>query len=597
MWLGLVYLVALCVFDSSAVRPKRSLFDGVRVCGPAATQNYVVLSTEPTRTVCGSGSYRGQECNPAQSQDFRKNPDISQFIVEHNPTEQLSRCARSVKDNYGSWDSGHSRSSKQRWSSRSARDREIMDEEDDEEDEDKAFSSLPKGRYLLIPTTSNLEDILKSKDPQFKTSPYPPTTTQQVRRNSERLAQESYGMDSLGFQTETPPVQQVPAFDQNCPQCNKKASAQKTMSTQPMNPKYFKQLLQANPNFVKKILEENSLIRQRRFSGNDRKAKSASLSLAEKVDPQSNLARPKPTPIVNPKAYSSSRNVVGNPNKPISSRVPSKKSILELFPKHLLQEIQGQVPRSLQPANNVRNNFKENPQSSQIPQHQRTAAKQNTRFTVPSQLNEPHARQNLQTPSSLVGHGSTSSPASPERNLNLRSVPKGITVPVAAASPAPSTMPSTNRMSLPNQEIPQSTRFPTMPSSENMMQRRPQEARALSKTNPPAAAQVPAPTAPSFGEMSRSVDVSGKSSSLPAPDSVSASSKTFDSGTVLTKPSRPPPPQSSEHIIGLPSPSSANTGSNLSETPTNSATPQDTPTVKNVDFARQENTDIIPNSK
>lgn len=593
MWLGLVYLVAVCVFETSAVRTKRSVLGETRFCRPAPTQNSVLLSADSPRTIRVTGSCPGEEFGASQRvDDFREDPAFPQLISDRNPVNELSRCARSIKDTYDSYEF-RPRSSNQRWSSRPARDRDVTDDEDEEVYEGKALRSLPKGRYLLIPTTSDLEDILKSKDPHLETDNYSPSTIKRVGRESKespyrkQSPQEEYEIDSSVSQTESPPTQ-VPAFEKNCPHCNKMASPQKTMFKQPTDSKYFQHLLQTNPTFLRKFFE-NRQIRPRRFPGFDRKANNS----ADNVDQVGNRVRSNNPPVVNPKAHQSPRNVIGTQNKPTVLQRPSRALPLELFPKHILAEIQSQVPRSIKPAKNVQNNFQENPQSLRLPQNQRMPMNQNSGQTVAATPNESYPRPNLQS------NGQINLPAHPPRKSNLTSIPKGFTVPAAASNPAIS---SQTRMSNPNQNTPESSRFPVMPSLENQMPRRPQETRAPPspqvKINPPSlealskTGQAPptAKEAPNYGEMSRNLDVSATSSSLSVPPS--APSKAPGSDSVPPKPARPSP-RTPDTL-----PSLANTGSPLPETPPKSANVQETPMVKNVNFPRQENVDLVtPSSK
>lgn len=563
MWLGIVYLLAaVCVFDASAVRSKRSLFGGTRICRPTTptqTQN----SADSPRSVRVTGSScPGEEFSASQNvEDLREDPAFPQLFTDRNPVEELSRCARSIKDTYDSWES-RPRSSNRRWSSRSAR-----DDEDEEVYEDKAFPSLPKGRYLLIPTTSNLEDILKSKDPHLSTSNYSPSTMKQVGRESKELpyrkltSQHQYEMDSSVFQTETAPIQ-VPAFDKNCPHCNKMASSQKTMSKQPTDSKYFQQLLQTNPTFLRKFFE-NRQIRPRRFSGYDRKANTDAIISADNVDPVGSRVRSKTSPVVNPKSHQSPRNVIGAQNRSNVPQGPSKPLPLELFPKHLLAEIQSQVPQSMKPVKNIQSNFQGNPQNLRLSQTQRLPMNQNSGQTVPSQPNETYARLNLQS------NGQSNFPANPPKKSNS------------------------------NLKTPESSRFPSMPSSENQMHRRPQETRAPSspqvKINPSGLdslsktgqAASTAKEAPNFREISRNLDFSATSPSLAPP----AELKSTGPDPVPKKPARP-----SSQTPETP-PALANTGSIQGEAPPNSAKFQETPIVKIVNYSRQENPDITPPSK
>lgn len=566
MWLGLVYLLAaVCVFDASAVRSKRSLFGGTRICRPhTPTQNSVFLSADSPRSTRVTGSScPGEEFSASQNVE---DPAFPQLFTDRNPVEELSRCARSVKDTYESWES-RPRSSNQRWSSRSARDRDATDDEDEEVYEDKAFPSLPKGRYLLIPTTSDLEDILKSKDPHLSTNNYSPSTMKQVGRESKELpyrkrtSQDQYEMDSSVFKTQTPPIQ-VPAFDKNCPHCNKMASTQKTMFKQPTDSKYFQQLLQTNPSFLRKFFE-NRQIRPRRFSGYDRKANTDAIISADNVDPVGSRVRSKTSPVVNPKSHQSPRNVIGAQNKSNVPQGPSKPLPLELFPKHLLAEIQSQVPQSIKPAKNIQSNFQGNPQNLRLPQTQRFPMNQNSGQTVPSQPNETYARLNLQS------NGQSNFPANPPKKSN------------------------------PNLKTPESSRFPSMPSSENQMHRRPQETRApsspqvkinsssLDSLSKSGQAASTAKEAPNLGEFSRNLNFSATSPSLAPP----AELKSTGPDPVPKKPARPST-QTPETLPAL-----ANTGSIQGEAPPNSAKFQETPIVKIVNYSRQENPDIAPPSK
>lgn len=591
MWLGLVYfLAAVCVFETSAVRSKRSLFGGTRICRPPTpSQNSVFLSADSPRSIRVTGSScPGEEFSASQNvEDFREDPAFPQLFTDRNPVEELSRCARSIKDTYDSWES-RPRSSNQRWSSRSARDRDATDDEDEEVYEDKAFPSLPKGRYLLIPTTSDLQDILKSKDPNLSTNNYSPYR--------KRTSQDQFEMDSSVFQTETPPIQ-VPAFDKNCPHCNKMASSQKTMFKQPTDSKYFQQLLQTNPTFLRKFFE-NRQIRPRRFSGYDRKANTDAIISADNVDPVGSRVRSKTIPVVNPKSHQSPRNVIGAQNKPNVPQGPSKPLPLELFPKHILAEIQSQVPQSIKPAKNIQSNFQGNPQNLRLPQTQRLPMNQNGGQTVPSQPNETYARLNLQS------NGQSNVPANPPKKSNLPYFPNGFNVPATASNPILPTISSHNRMSHPNLKTPESSRFPSMPSSENQMHRRPQETRAPSspqvKINPSSLDSLSktgqaAPTAkeaPNFREMSRNLDFSATSPSVPVTESAPpAEFKSTGPDPVPKKPARPST-QTPETLPAL-----ANTGSILGEAPPNSAKFQETPIVKIVDFSRQENPDNTPPSK
>lgn len=605
MWLGQVYLLAaVCVFEASAVRSKRSLFGGTRICRPPSpTQNSVFLSADSPRSIRVSGSScPGEEFSASQNvEDFREDPAFPQLFNDRNPVEELSRCARSIKDTYDSWES-RPRSSNQRWSSRSARDRDATDDEDEEVYEDKAFPSLPKGRYLLIPTTSDLEDILKSKDPHLSTANYSPSTMKQVGRESKELpyrkpaSQDQYEMDSSVFQTETPPIQ-IPAFDKNCPHCNKMASSQKTMFKQPTDSKYFQQLLQTNPTFLRKFFE-NRQIRPRRFSGYDRKANTDAIISADNVDPVGSRLRSKTSPVVIPRSHQSPRNVIGAQNKPNVPQGPSKPLPLELFPKHILAEIQSQVPQSKKPAKNIRSNFQGNPQNPQLPQTQRLPMNQNGGQTVPSQPIETYARLNLQS------NGQSNFPANPPKKSNLPSDPKGFKVPATASNPALPTISSQNRMSHPNMKTSESSRFPSMPSSENQMHRIPQETRIPSspqvKINPSSLDSLSksgqaAPTAkeaPNFREISRNLDFSAKSPTLPVTESAPpAELKSTGPDPVPKKPARP-----STQTPETP-PALANTGSIQGEAPPNSAKFQEKPIVKIVNFSRQENPDITPPSK
>lgn len=591
MWLGQVYLLAaVCVFETSAVRSKRSLFGGTRICRPPTpTQNSVFLSADSPRSIRVTGSScPGEEFSASQNvEDFREDPAFPQLFTDRNPVEELSRCARSIKDTYDSWES-RPRSSNQRWSSRSARDRDATDDEDEEVYEDKAFPSLPKGRYLLIPTTSDLQDILKSKNPHLSTNNYSPYRT--------RTSQDQYEMDSSVFQTETPPIQ-VPSFDKNCPHCNKMASSQKTMFKQPTDSKYFQQLLQTNPTFLRKFFE-NRQIRPRRFSGYDRKANTDAIISADNVDPVGSRVRSKTSPVVNPKSHQSPRNVIGAQNKPNVPLGPSKPLPLELFPKHILAEIQSQVPQSIKPAKNIQSNFQGNPQNLQLPQTQRLPMNQNSDQSEPSQPNETYARLNLRS------NGQSNFPANPPKKSNLPSVPKGFNVPATASNPTLPTISSQNRMSHPNLKTPESSRFPSMPSSENQMHRRPQETRAPSspqvKTNPSSLDSLSktgqaAPTAkeaPNFRDISRNPDFSASSPSLPVTESAPpAELKSTGPDPVPKKPARPST-TTPETLPFL-----ANTGSIQGEAPPNSVKFQNTPIVKIVNFSRQENPDNTPSSK
>lgn len=578
MWLGLVYVVAaVCVFETSAVRSKRSLFGGTRVCRPPSpTQNSVLLSADSPRTIRVAGSYcPGEEFSATQNvADFREDPAFPQLIADRNPVEELSRCARSIKDTYDSWES-RPRSSNQRWSSRSARDRDATDDEDEEVYEDKAFSSLPKGRYLLIPTTSDLEDILKSKDPHLETNNYSASTIKRVGRESKelpyrkRISQDHYEMDSSVFQTESPPTQ-VPALDKSCPHCNKMASSQKTMFKQPTDSKYFQQLLQTNPTFLRKFFE-NRQIRPRRFSGYDRKAGTDAFISADNVDPVGTRVRSKTSPAGNPKSHQSPRNVIGAQNKSIVPQGPSKTLPIELFPKHILAEIQSQVPQSIKPAKNLQSNFQANPQNLRLPQNQRMPMNQNSGQTVPSQPNETHARPKIQS------NGQSNFPENPQKKSNLTSIPKGFKVPATASNPALPTISSQNRMSHPNQKTPESSQLPVMPSSENPTPRRPQETRT--------------PSSPQVKVNPSNLDATFPS--LPAPESAPpAQSKYPGHESVPKKPARPSSTQAPEAL-----PTLANTGSIQAEAPPNSAKFQETPMVKIVNYSRQENVDITPPSK
>lgn len=594
MWFGLVYIVAVCVFETSAVRSKRSLFGGTRICHSATTLNNVLSSTDSPRTIRVTGSCcPGEEFSASgKVEHFREDPTFQRPITDRNPVEGLSRCARSIKDTYDSCES-RPRSSNQRWSSR---DRDATDDEDEEVYGEKAFPSLPKGRYLLIPTTSDLEDILRSKDPLMEKNSYSPSAIKRIGRESKELPyinQEQYEMDSSVLQTENPPSQ-VPAFDKNCPHCNKMASSQKTKFKQPADSKYFQQLLKTNPTFIRKFFE-NRQLRPRRFSGYDRKANIDALISADNVGPVGNRVHSKSSPVANPKPHQSPRNVIGAQNKPIVPKGPSKILPHELFPKHILAEIQSQVPRSIVPAEHVQNNFQANPKNPRLSQNQRMTLNQNSGLTVPSQPNESHARPNLQP----KGHENL--PANPPRKSNLTSIPKGLTVPVTASNP---TIPSQNRMSHPNQKTAESSRFPAMPSSENFMPRRPQDTRAPSspqvKINPSGSDELSkihqAPQAAkevlNFGETSRNLDVSARSPSLPVPESAPpAPSKAPGPDSVHTQPGR-------SSTRGQEAPSAlTNAGSTLTEATPNSASVRDTPMITNVDLSRQENIDITPPSK
>lgn len=595
MWLGLVYLLAaVFVFETSAVRSKRSLFGGTRICRPPTpTQNSVFLSADSPRSIRVTGSdCSGEEFSASQNvEDFREDPAFPQRFTDRNPVEELSRCARSIKDTYDSWES-RPRSSNQRWSSRSARDRDATDDEDEEVYEDKAFSSLPKGRYLLIPTTSDLEDILKSKDPHLSTNNYSPSTMKRVGRESKRTSQDQYEMDSSVFQTETPPIQ-VRAFDKNCPHCNQMASSQKTMFKQPTDSKYFQQLLQTNPTFLRKFFE-NRQIRPRRFSGYDQKANTEAIISADNVDPVGSRVRSKTSPVVNPKSHQSPRNVIGAQNKPNVPQGPFKPLPVELFPKHILAEIQSQVPQSIKPAKNIQSNFQGNPQNLRLPQTQILHMNHNSGQTVPSQPSETYARLNLQS----------NFPANPPKKSNLPSVPKGFKVPATASNPTLPTISPQNRMSHPNMKTPESSRFPSMPPSENQMHRRPQETRAPSspqvKINPSSLDSLSktgqaAPTAkeaPNFRAISRNLDFSATSPSLPVTESAPpAELKSTGPDPVPKKPTRPST-QTPETLPAL-----ANTGSIQGDAPPNSAKFQDIPIVKIVNFSRQESPDFTPPSK